>query len=287
MQIYLTDSSGTREITNLIVRSVWSGDESTIARKLSASMLHDETELWPVPSLGDGVTLTHDGALLFAGYVVQRTLDSESSTLEFECYDKGIYLTNNDATYKFRQTTAEAMVRTVCDDLGIPVAELAETGIPLNRKFSGVTIDKLARTAYSLAAEQTGDRYAIRMTPDGLSITVRTQSESSLNLRPRSNLMYATMERHLQQSESGDVFAQAEALLEDNGLSRNVQVQVLGDTRLITGKTVVVEEQSTGLRGIFWIDSDSHTWQRDTYTCKLTLNCRNVMTTANAGSDLT
>ena len=323
MQIYLTDSSGTREITNLIVRSVWSGDESTIARKLSASMLHDETELWPVPSLGDGVTLTHDGALLFAGYVVQRTLDSESSTLEFECYDKGTYLTNNDATYKFRQTTAEAMVRTVCDDLGIPVAELAETGIPLNRKFSGVTIDKLARTAYSLAAEQTGDRYAIRMTPDGLSITVRTQSESSLNLRPRSNLMYATttesivdmvnsvgiydqqgqrissvgdsqaqqlygtMERHLQQSESGDVFAQAEALLEDNGLSRNVQVQVLGDTRLITGETVVVEEQSTGLRGIFWIDSDSHTWQRDTYTCKLTLNCRNVMTTANAGSDLT
>ena len=287
MQIYLTDSSGTREITNLIVRSVWSGDESTIARKLSASMLHDETELWPVPSLGDGVTLTHDGALLFAGYVVQRTLDSESSTLEFECYDKGIYLTNNDATYKFRQTTAEAMVRTVCDDLGIPVAELAETGIPLNRKFSGVTIDKLARTAYSLAAEQTGDRYAIRMTPDGLSITVRTQSESSLNLRPRSNLIYGTMERHLQQSESGDVFAQAEALLEDNGLSRNVQVQVLGDTRLITGKTVVVEEQSTGLRGIFWIDSDSHTWQRDTYTCKLTLNCRNVMTTANAGSDLT
>ncbi len=322
VQVYLTDSSGTREISSLITRASWAGDEASVARKLSISMLHDEEEPWPVPALGNGVVLSHEGERLFAGYVVERTLDSESSTLEVTCYDRGIYLTNNDGTYKFRQTTAEGMVRTVCEERGIPIVELAATGVPLNRKFSGVALDRIARTAYSLAAEQTGERYSIRMTPEGLSITVRAQSESSLNLRPRSNLMYATttesivdmvnsvgiydqqgrrlstvadsdaialygtMERHLQQTEDGDAYGEAQALLEDNGLARNVQVEVLGDIRLVTGETVVVEEESTGLRGIFWIDADTHTWQRDQYTCKLTLNCRNVMTKASSGSDL-
>ena len=97
--------------------------------------------------------------------------------------------------------------------------------------------------------------------------------------------LYGTMERHLQQSEPGDAYAEAEALLADNGFSQNVTVEVLGDVRLITGETVMVEEEHTGLTGLFWIDADTHTWQRDQYTCKLTLNCRNVMTQASAGSE--
>ena len=212
------------------------------------------------------------------------------------------------------------MVAAACAKTGIPVAELAETGVRVNRKFND-PVDKVVRTAYSMAAERTGERYSIRMTPAGLSVTVRQQSESSLELRPRSNLMYATttesivdmvnsvgiydqqgqrvttvadnaaielygtMERHVQQTESNDAYAQAEALLADNGFSQNVTVEVLGDTRLITGETVVVREEHTGLQGLFWIDADVHTWQRDQYTCKLTLNCRNVMTQASAGSE--
>lgn len=69
-------------------------------------------------------------------------------------------------------------------------------------------------------------------------------------------------------------------------LQQTVSVQVLGDERLITGETVVVEEPETGLQGIFWIDADSHTWARGQYTCRLTLNCRSVMATAGAGSEL-
>ena len=213
------------------------------------------------------------------------------------------------------------MVAAACAEKGVPVVELAETGVALDRKFSAVALDKLVRSAYSLAAEQTWERYSIRMKPGGLSVTVRQQSESSINLRPRSNLMYATttesivdmvnsvgiydqqgqrvttvadnaaialygtMERHVQQTGSNDPYAEAEALLQDNGFSQNVVVEVLGDPRLITGETVVVEEEHTGLQGIFWIDADTHTWTRDQYSCKLTLNCRNVMTQAGAGSE--
>lgn len=321
MKLYLTDADSTQDVTSFIIRVQWSGDEASISRQLSFSILYEEGEDWPVPEVGHVITLEEEGETLFNGWVVKRTLDSESISMDVVCYDGGIYLKNNDYTGKFRQETAEGMVSAACAEKGVPVVELAETGVTLDRKFSAVALDKLVRTAYSLAAEQTGERYSIRMKPGGLSVTVRQQSESSINLRPRSNLMYATttesivdmvnsvgiydqqgqrittvadnaaielygtMERHLQQSETGDAYAEAEALLADNAFSQNVTVEVLGDTRLITGETVMVEEEHTGLTGLFWIDADTHTWQRDQYTCKLTLNCRNVMTQASAGSE--
>ncbi len=321
MNLYLTNADSTQDVTDFIIRVQWSGDEASISRQLSFSILYEEEENWPVPAVGNVITLEEEGETLFNGWVVKRTLDSESISMDCVCYDGGIYLKNNDYTGKFRQETAEGMVTAACAEKGVPVVELAETGVTLDRKFSGVRLDQLVRTAYSLAAEQTGERYSIRMKPGGLSVTVRQQSESSIDLRPRSNLMYATttesivdmvnsvgiydqqgqrittvadnaaielygtMERHLQQSETGDAYAEAEALLADNGFSQNVTVEVLGDVRLITGETVMVEEEHTGLTGLFWIDADQHTWQRDQYSCKLTLNCRRVMTQASAGSE--
>lgn len=321
MKIYLTNGDSTQDVTDFIIQVQWSGDEASISRQLSFSILYEEEENWPVPAVGNVITLEEEGETLFNGWVVKRTLDSESISMDVVCYDGGIHLKNNDYTGKFRQETPEGMVSAACAEKGVPVVELAETGVTLDRKFSAVALDKLVRTAYSLAAEQTGERYSIRMMPGGLSVTVRQQSESSIDLRPRSNLMYATttesivdmvnsvgiydqqgqrittvadnaaielygtMERHLQQSETGDAYAEAEALLSDNGFSQNVTVEVLGDTRLITGETVIVEEEHTGLQGLFWIDADTHIWKRDQYSCKLTLNCRNVMTQASAGSE--
>ena len=96
------------------------------------------------------------------------------------------------------------------------------------------------------------------------------------------------MERHLTESESSDVDIDKEAqkLLEDGAMTQTVTVNVLGDLSLITGKTVVVRENKTGLQGIFWIDADVHTWKNKNYYTKLTLNCRNVMATADAGSEV-
>ena len=319
---YLTKRSGTHDITQMVSTCTWSGDKASIVRKVTAGVLYAAGTGLPVPELGDALTLRDAGTTLFSGYVVRRSLDSEAYTMSVTCYDRGIYLCNNDGTYKFRDVTAEEMVRTVCNDRGIPVAELAATGAKLSRKFTATALDKIVTTAYSLAAEQTGERYAVRMTPDGLLVKIKSQSRSSLILRPRSNLirastvqsiekmtnsvgvydeqgnqlqvlndqgavdLYGTMQRHITQKDGEDAAAKAQALLDDGGVSETVTVEVLGDSTLVTGETVIAQEENTGLSGLFWIEADSHTWQRSRYTARLTLNCRNVMNQAAAGSDL-
>ena len=323
MELYLTTAGGTQDITKLLTAVTWSGDTDSIARQLSVTMVYEELSGWPVPALGDAVTLGEAGTVYFSGYVVRRRQGSEDHTLDFTCYDKGLWLKRNDGTYKFRDCSAEDMVETVCRDKGIPVASLAATGTSFSRKFSAVSLDQIITTAYSLAAEQTGERYAIRMTPEGLLVKVKGQSAQSVDLRPRSNLMeavteesitemvnsvaiysqdgellrvtedagavalYGQMQQHLTETSGRDADQEAAALLEDGGMSQDVTVSCRGDLRLITGETVTADDTVTGLHGLFWIDGDKHTWKNGQYTCSLTLNCRSVMATGSAGSELT
>lgn len=324
MELDLTKKSGTRRITDLAVSWSWSGDKSTPVRQLTLEMIFDETAGLPIPEIGDIITFLDDaGTRLFVGIVLRRTAGSEQKTISLTCYDYGIYCKRNDGTYKFVRTTPEAITRRVCAGRGIPVAGLPSTGVLLDRKFSGVALDRIISTAWALASESSGKQYAIRYTPSGLLVKERGASAESLVLKAAGNLMEAVttedatqlvnsvaiydangnflrrtgddttqkllgvMERHITQRENTDATAEAKKLLVDGAVQRNVTVNVLGDTALLTGETVVVRESATGLQGVFWIDADVHTWKRGNYYCSLTLNCRNVVSTTLAGGEIT
>lgn len=325
MTLYLTKSAGTRDITTILTMWTWSGDKATISRQLSGTVVYIENSRLPVPEIGDLVTMLEGSEKKFVGIILQRSLGSEDSTMDFTAFDYGYYLQRNDGTYKFTGASPEEMTRLVCGDRSIPVAQLPSTGIQLWRKFAGVKLNQLITTAWTMASEKNGTAYAIRYTPEGLLVKERSVSKSSLVLKASSNLMNATtkedatqmvnsvaiydtngnflrrigdseaqklcgvMEQHVTQSEGkeADADATAKKALEDGKLKKTVTVNVLGDTTLLTGETVEVREAKTGLTGIFWIDADVHTWKNKNYYTKLTLNCRNVMATANAGSEVT
>ena len=325
MTLYLTKSAGTRDITTILTMWTWSGDKATISRQLSGTVAYIENSQLPVPEIGDLVTMLEGTEKKFVGIILQRSLGSEDSTMDFTAFDYGYYLQRNDGTYKFTGASPEEMTRLVCGDRSIPVAQLPSTGLQLWRKFAGVKLNQLITTVWTLASEKNGKTYALRYTPAGLLVKERSVSQSSLVLKASSNLMDATtkedasqmvnsvaiydsngnflrrigdsdaqklcgvMEQHITQSEGkeADADATARKALEDGRQKRTVTVNVLGDTALLTGETVEVREAKTGLTGIFWIDADIPTWKNKNYYSKLTLNCRNVMATANAGSEVT
>lgn len=325
MKMLLTHGSDTRDITRLLISWTWSGDKSTICRQLVGEIAFIEDSSLPVPEVGDLVTMIDGTETLFVGVILLRSLGSEDSSMSFTSYDYGFYLQRNDGTYKFTGATPEAMTRMACAEKGIPVAQLPSTGIQLWRKFAGVKLNQLITTAWTLASEKNGKSYAIRYTPKGLLVKERTVSRSSLVLKASSNLMdattkedatqmvnsvaiydsngnllrrtgdstaqklYGVMEQHVIQGDgkAADADAQAKKALEDGKFQRTVTVNVLGNTSLLTGETVVVREAKTGLEGVFWIDADIHTWKNKQYYTKLTLNCRNVAATAGAGSEIT
>ena len=88
----------------------------------------------------------------------------------------------------------------------------------------------------------------------------------------------------LKQSKE-DLTAQAKRLLEDGREEQKITVQNLGNPKYLTGDAVVVKDTVTGLSGLFWIDSDTHSWKNGLYQNKLTLNFRNLMDEKDAGTE--
>lgn len=325
MTVHLTHGTSTREITSVLSSWSWSGDKASICRQLTGEIAFLEGSSLPVPEVGDLLTMAEGNEKLFVGVILLRSLGSEDNTMSFTAYDYGYYLQRNDGTYKFTGASPEAMTRLACQDKGIPVSGLPSTGLSLRRKFAGVKLSQLITTAWTLASEKNGKTYAIRYTPSGILVKERTFSADSLVLKASSNLMdattkedatqmvnrvaiydsngsllrrmgddaaqklYGVMEQHITQADgqAADADAAAKKALEDGKFQRTVTVNVLGDTRLLTGETVMVREAKTGLQGVFWIDADVHTWKNHNYYAKLTLNCRNVAATASAGSEIT
>ena len=326
MRLRITSGGVSTEAWTLTDRVVWSGSKSRAARGLEFGLLVSTGDpgqpAVDCPLGAQAELLDDNGEVLFLGIVVARTAATGDALVGVTAMDRGIYLANNDGTYVFRGTTPEAGVRQMCEDYGIPVGDLAATGISVRRKFAGVSLWDIASTLYTLAAEQNGKRYMVRFRGGGLTVAERTESAASVVIRPGSNLrgasttesieamrnsvaiydssgnliqtiededaraLYGLMQEHLTQREGEDAAPEARAILEDNGVAQSVTVTCSGDTRIITGETVAVEDPETGLTGIFWVDADTHTWQGGDYTLRLTLNCRNVIETGNSGSEV-
>ena len=226
--------------------------------------------------------------------------------------DRGRFLAGNQGFYKFVNVTPEAAAAQVCGDFGIPTASLASTGIKLSQDFPGTsTLDQIIRKLYTMAGEQNGKRYLIRFTGSGSLEVVEKATAASLeiaqtmgvnntwNIEKLNNRvaiytddgalvrnvddsasmsLNGLLSHVIVQRDGEDAGAEAKAWLEDNGLQQNLTVEVLNPPLdLIAGAAVNLRDTGSGVSGLFWVDSDTHTWKNGQHFGKFTLNFRNLM----------
>jgi len=323
IRIIVTNTSGTIDITQLVQSVTWSGAYNQCCRTLSFGVLVSSVDK-RLPSvsveLGNLVQLYQAGQLRFYGNVLSRDRDAGGDVTELTCIDRGFYLKRNEASYKFSNLTPEAITRKVCSDFGIPVGSLAQTGVRVSRNFPGVSLYQIIATAYTLASLATGKKYMVRFNGPALDVVEKSTNASTLVLDPSSNLitasvsesvenmvnrvaiidendnivtnrddanaisLYGLMQSMIKQKKDKDSDAEAKDILAENGLEQKITVTNLGNPSLIAGNCVVLRDPVTGLYGLFWIDSDTHTWKNGLYQNKLVLNFRNLMDKTEAGS---
>lgn len=325
----LTITSGSSTVENawgLVGNVVWSGDKQRAARTLTFNLAASDADPnLPAVPCPPGAVISmwgDDGTPLFQGEVVRRQLSDTQAVIPVTAHDRGMFLAGNDGTVKIRDETPEAAVRRICGEYGIPVGELAATGICLRRTFTAVSLWSIVTTLYTMASQQTGVQYLARFEWDRLTVRPRSEAGENLVIRPQSNLisstttqsiedmrnsvgiydkegnrlstvrdeaavaLYGLLEEHITQRDGVDAYGQARQILAEQGLAQSVTVECVGDPRLTTGRTVIVRQPVTGLSGIFWIDSDRHVWTNGGYTAVLTLNMRNIGYQSEAGGEL-
>jgi len=311
------------DITELVQSTSWSGDYQQCARVLEFGLASSYTDKnLPVIKceLGARITFVQDKTTLFEGFIFERQKDTGSSIINVTCYDRGIYLKKNEASYKFKGVTPEAIVKKICKDFDIETGSIASTGISINRNFIGVSLYNIIMTTYTLAAEKTGKQYMIRFDKDKLKVIEKKVTDETLIIEGGSNLMsasitesitnminqviiynskdvlikkqkndeyiklYGLMQSYIKQSDGDDVTSKAKKMLDDNGVNQKITLNNLGNIANVTGGTVVVREPFTGLYGLFYIDADVHTWKLGQYYNKLSVNFKSIMDKQEAGT---
>lgn len=321
--VVVTHAGKDYDLSRIYRTMSWSGSSGQMAREFEIDILTPGTGR-NVPEIPaekrDLIRLAVGGEQLLYGYITKRKEESEALTMALGCLDRGWHLSRNKGWYSFRCTPEQA-TRAICADFGVPVGTLAPTGVVIARKFPGVALHRIINTMYTKAAESTGKQYLVRFDGTGaLCVLEKPETAGGLVLASRSNLMSRTITEDISDictsvaiySDSGRLIQtinndelrsayglfqhvitqrsgsnardEAKAWLDDHGEQQTVTAECLGDPRLITGTAVTL--RAGGTSGLFWIDSDVHTWKNGQYVCKLGLNFRRLMAKDTAGKEI-
>ncbi len=322
LKLLIKNSDGTYDVNQLAPTITWAGNYQQRARSLDFGMLSSPTDK-SIPivkcEMGNAVTFMQDNTTLFEGFVFSRQKSTNGSTIDFGCFDRGFYL-KSKTSYKFVNVTPEAITRRICADFGITVGEIVATGVKISRNFLGCSLYDIIQTAYTLASAVTKKKYHIVFRGASLCVIEKKVTDTTLVIEGSSNLMdattsesienminqvaiynkddklvkimknteaiklYGVMQDYLKQPEKEDVTSKAQKTLDDNGVEQKITLNNLGNIANVTGGTVVVREPYTGLYGLFFIDSDVHTWKNGIYLNKLVVNFKNMMDEKDVGA---
>ncbi len=262
---------------------------------------------------GDIIKLYENGESIFLGEVITVEKLSQHGTVTYSCMDLLVHLLKSTAVYNFANTTAEEITRKVCTDFEIETGEIAASKAPIKKMIvDGSTVYDTIMQAYTKASGQTGELYICRMNGIKLSVEVKGTMVQNFVLAENRNITNASYQETIENMVNvvkifNDTGKQVGEVKKDEwirkygiyqqvykkekgineitaatnmlaGIEKHVTLDGIdGDLTCIAGNAVEVQDSATGLIGIFWIDSDTHTWENGTHVMNLELNFKNIM----------
>lgn len=306
------------DITEYVSAMSWGGSRSEVARKLELKVVNAPLDKNITPltiGLADPVYLFEDDGTteLFRGFVVEREASSTTGTVTYTAYDLLYYLIKSNATYNFSSKTAEAITQMVCDDMEIPVGNLASTGISQKLIVQNVSIYEIIMRAYTQAYQQNGVSYRVTAKKGYLNVEEMGKVVCEIELTEDSNITsskyketlanmvnkvriydgegnpagvvqndadikaYGIFQQVYTKEEGKDPNTTAKSMFK--GVEKTFTLECVNCNGAVTGAGAVVRDSSTGLSGVVWIDADTHTWQNGVATMSLTVTLKQMMDT--------
>lgn len=309
------------DITNLLINVTWSGDYKSCARKLEFSLISSSMDKnipkvdIPIMSI---ISFYEDDNELFRGFVYEREKSSDNA-MSFLCYDYCAKLNDIKVSKNIKNQTASTIYNNFLTEYGLNKGDIIQANTGVTKVFLGVTAYDMIMTAYTEEAKSTGKKYMLYSKgnkfcasekgvvklklsfEEGKNILSSSFKESVSNMVNKVLIVdengnkisevkndewlktYGLFQDVYKQQEGKDSNAEAKAMLKD--IEQTCSLTGFGDTTCITGYGVQVKDTHTGLVGLFYIDSDTHTWEGGNYTIDLELNFKNIMNEVSVGED--
>ena len=314
----------TKDIINMTEKIIWSGDYKQASRKLEFSVLSNQYDK-NVPKVkieeGYAVYFYEENVELFRGYIYSVSKKSNEN-IEYMAYDHAQKLVDIKVSYNFKEKTAKEITETILDDYkdnGLAKGTIVNDDVSYDKVFINVSAYETIMSAYTNAYYDNGIEYMCYSfggkiyTAKKGDVRLKVKFQESNNIisvdysSSIENMVNKVLvvdssgneQGHISNNEDIKQFGLFQEIYkiesnkdtEDEGKKlikeeeQTASLEGYGDTTCITGYGVTVKDEYTGLDGLFYIDTDSHTWQNGEYKISLSLNFKNLMNEVSAGED--
>lgn len=288
-------------------RIEWSGGIKGSARVLEVDHLSDITV-----KTGDKVELRQYGKAIFKGKVFIVNREATSDTFSFIAYDNAVYLNRNKFVKNIYNQQPSQITKLICGEIGLGVGKLPTDKVKCSYPAINRSGYEIILQAYTVQHNKDKEIYSvvcngekIEVVKQGTLIGVDLQTEDlreanytkSIENMINQIIVYETKGDNLQiqnkvsneedkskygvfqevmqfDSEQNNLYNAREML---NGLENKAEIQVDGDTKLISGYSITVTESITGIKGTFLIEKDRHIIENNDYYTHLVLSFDNKM----------
>lgn len=305
------------DISKAVGSVSWSGSIYSAARSVAFDLLNDpyDPEL-EIPNIctGDYISLSDDEENeLFFGQIFGIERSTAIGTITYTAYDFMKNLLESTGRYNFKNVTPEAVAAQVLADIAVPYNHLEPTGINVKSMIcDSISYYDIIMGAYTQAYRMTGNRYLPMIWQREFGVWPAVYTVSNFTLSDDSNASAVSLSESMdgiknvikiyddkgrQIGEVADepstyvfgIFAdvyEAEkgvdpATAAKNMLkvtpTQNITMTAIGDKNCLSGYSVTVKDAATGLAGKYWIKTDKHTWQGETYMMDLELSFEQMM----------
>lgn len=243
---------------------------------------------------------------LFRGKVFYNERLGEQGTIQITAYDDAIRLAKSKGTYNFKGTTAEAITRIVCNDLGVEIGQLTPTGIPQKMLCNSMGMYGIIANAYEGASKQNKKKYNIGMRQGKLCVDEVGKEVVEISISSDTNILessysenaeevinrvkiYDEKDQYIGVAENKElisllgVFQDVYTKEQDKqagtvasnmlrGIEQSMEITTLGNVDYRTGKMVKLRDSSAKVDKLFCITDDSHKWNNSQYETNIGLD---------------
>lgn len=258
-----------------------------------------------------------DGVELFRGNCldIEKTTSSNEMKLIFK--DVGYMLSIGKRNYNVYHATPVEITKHIFKDFKKPLqyGYLAPATTKISKIFKEKTPYDIIMTAYTMHAEANKRKwlYMVDVKLDKInivekgahylniefvegknlidseynqsleslvnSVIVRDKNGKRLYQKVNNELLslYNIYANEVITKQDDETITDKEIKAKYKGIEKTCSITGFGDIYTRTGTKVNVRDSHTGLVGVFYVDSDTHTWEGGKHTIKLNLNFENVM----------
>lgn len=264
-------------------------------------------------AVGDVIALYEDGKNIFYGEIQTSEKKGEIGTVTYNATDLLGHLLRIMHKGKYKKKTAERITQLVCKKYGIQTGTIVKTKKAINKIIiDGSSIYDTIMIAYTKAAKSTGKKYMCYMKGKKFCTKIKGTVVSGYSLDEKKNIVSSSYEETIENmvdqvriyndkgkqigvvknagnlkryglyqeiyTKEKGVNAKKAAKNMLVGVEKKVNAEIInGNIKCTAGSGVKVHDKATGLDGLFWIDSDTHTWEGGKHTMSLELNFKNIM----------